>query len=380
MPLAQFAPGISVLSKARPDFLLIEETLRPAKALLLQQSSVCKARRECFGSRGDHDPVETPSGDDFLRNFCRLAALGEQSAAQKPAPAAAASKGGWSTAEVPASDYDPAYAAYDSGSYEEALKLATEAAAKGEIQANTLIGQDVSSKGSAFARTNPKLSNGSRKGAVAGDKHAQFQLGVMLAKGRGVKKDEKKAADFFEAAAQQGHTLAAYNLAQTYVEGWARPQDMQKAAYWLEQAANKDHAQAAYDLSHFVSQWRGPAEGRSKGGAMAEKGRGCRQCRCSGRICDHACEQVRACRRMKRAPWRFCASQPSAAMRSLKTGLPAPIPRVLACPQTSIQAAKWHILGAPGGRVRFQARSLGDVAAAGGAPAKRKRSRKLGGS
>ena len=58
-------------------------------------------------------------------------------AAQKTAPPP---KSGWSTAEVPASAYDPAYAAYDSGRYDEALKLATEAAAKGEVQANTLLG------------------------------------------------------------------------------------------------------------------------------------------------------------------------------------------------------------------------------------------------
>ena len=151
-------------------------------------------------------------------------------AAQKPAaPAAAPKGGGWSTAETPAGAYDPAYAAYDSGRYEQALKLASEGAAKGEVQADTLLGR-LYAEGSASARTMQRLLEWFTKGAVAGDKHAQFELGLMLAKGRGVKQDEKKAADFFEAAAQQGHTLAAYNLAQTYVEGWARPQDLQKAA------------------------------------------------------------------------------------------------------------------------------------------------------
>ena len=63
-------------------------------------------------------------------------------AAQKPAaPAAAPKGGGWSTAETPAGAYDPAYAAYDSGRYEQALKLASEGAAKGEVQAETLLGK-----------------------------------------------------------------------------------------------------------------------------------------------------------------------------------------------------------------------------------------------
>src|SRR5215472_8256622 len=165
--------------------------------------------------------------------------------APKAAPPPASS---WSTEGVPAPVYDPVYAAYDSGRYDDALKLATDAAARGEVQAYTLLGL-MYEKGRGVRQDEAKAAEWYTKGALAGDRHAQFHLGLMLAQGRGIKKDPKKAADFFEAAAQQGHTLAAYNLAQTYVEGWARPQDMQKAAYWLEQAAMKDHAQAAYDLS-----------------------------------------------------------------------------------------------------------------------------------
>src|SRR3974390_2438154 len=138
-------------------------------------------------------------------------------AAQKPGPAP---KGGWTAVEVPASPNDPAYAAYDEGRYADALKLAAEAAAKGEVQANTLLGL-LYDQGLGIRKDEVKAAEWYTKGATAGDKHAQFHLGVMLAEGRGLKKDLKKSADFFEAAAQQDHTLAAYNLGQSYIAGWA---------------------------------------------------------------------------------------------------------------------------------------------------------------
>src|SRR5262245_58213027 len=121
------------------------------------------------------------------------------SPAQKAAPPP---KSGWSTMEAPS--YDPAYAAYDSGRYEAALKHVTEVASKGEVQANPLLGL-LYERGRGVRQDEAKAVEWYTKGALAGDKHAQFHLGVMLGQGRGVKKDPKKAADFFEAAAKQDH-------------------------------------------------------------------------------------------------------------------------------------------------------------------------------
>ena len=58
-------------------------------------------------------------------------------AAQKQTPPP---KSGWVASEAPAVINDPAYAAYDAGDYALAMRLATEAAARGEHQADTLIG------------------------------------------------------------------------------------------------------------------------------------------------------------------------------------------------------------------------------------------------
>ena len=275
--------------------------------------------------------------------FCATATIGgawNAGAAPKPA-AAPAAKGGWSATEAPVASFDPAYAAYDSGNYGQALKLATDAAAKGEVQADTLIGK-LYSEGLGIRQDEAKAAEWFTKGAVAGDMHAQFELGLMLAQGRGVKKDEKKSADFFEAAAQQGHTLAAYNLAQTYVQGWARPQDMQKAAYWLEQAAKKDHHQAAYDLATLYR------SGEGIPGMMRRPPHGWQRQHSAAtptlKSSTPSCwPTAREFRRTKRAPWRCCAWPPNAAMPSLKTVWPAPFPPVPGLPADRIQAAKWHI-------------------------------------
>ncbi len=271
-------------------------------------------------------------------------------AVQKAAPAA---KGAWQAAEVPASSNDPAYAAYDSGQYEQALKLAAEAAAKGEIQANTLIGKLYAEGLVGVRQDDAKAAEWFTKGAVAGDMHAQFELGVMLANGRGVKKDEKKAAGFFEAAAQQGHTLAAYNLAQTYVEGWARPQDFQKAAYWLEQAAKKDHAQAAYDLAALYRSGDGVLHDEAKAAAWLAK----------AAADGHADAQVEYA--IMLANGQGVAKDEAAAVALLRVaaerGNPVAQNRLaraysagLGLNKDRIQAAKWHILARAAGESDFR--------------------------
>ena len=102
-------------------------------------------------------------------------------AAQKQTPPP---KSGWTAGEAPAVINDPAYAAYDAGDYALAMRLATEAAARGEHQADTLIG-DMYEQALGVKQDYIKAAEWFTKGAVAGDMHAQFRLGVMLAEGRG---------------------------------------------------------------------------------------------------------------------------------------------------------------------------------------------------
>jgi TPR repeat protein len=52
--------------------------------------------------------------------------------------------------------------------------------------------------------------------AEQGNAKAQFNLGVMYAKGLGVSQDYKEAAKWFRKSAEQGHENAQYNLGLIY--------------------------------------------------------------------------------------------------------------------------------------------------------------------
>jgi hypothetical protein len=75
--------------------------------------------------------------------------------------------------------------------------------------------------------------------AQAGDREAQYRLGVMYAEGKGVASNDAEAALWFERAAEQGEAMAQYNLGASYVEGSGVRKDMAAAAKWFRRAADQ---------------------------------------------------------------------------------------------------------------------------------------------
>jgi len=57
------------------------------------------------------------------------------------------------------------------------------------------------------------------KAAAQGDALAQFNLGLMYAKGRGVAQDYVQAAFWYEKAASQGYADAEFNLGVLFSDG-----------------------------------------------------------------------------------------------------------------------------------------------------------------
>ena len=55
--------------------------------------------------------------------------------------------------------------------------------------------------------------------AEQGAPHAQYNVGLMYANGRGVTKDAAQAADWYRKAGDQGIVEAQYNLGLLYAEG-----------------------------------------------------------------------------------------------------------------------------------------------------------------
>jgi TPR repeat protein len=66
--------------------------------------------------------------------------------------------------------------------------------------------------------------------AEQGDASAQFNLGMMYAKGEGVLQDHTKAAKWWKLAAKQGCAQAQFTYGGMYLKGQGVLQDHTKAA------------------------------------------------------------------------------------------------------------------------------------------------------
>lgn len=84
--------------------------------------------------------------------------------------------------------------------------------------------------------------------ADEGAPHAQYNLGLMYARGQGVPQDFKRAADFYKKAADQGVVEAEYNLGVLYGNGQGVPKDEAEASKWFLKAAEKGDVNAANSL------------------------------------------------------------------------------------------------------------------------------------
>lgn len=92
-----------------------------------------------------------------------------------------------------------------------------------------------------------------RPAAEQGDALAQYNLGALYAKGRGVNKDVNEAAKWFRRAAEQGNALAEYYLGGLYARGEGVAHDTTQAAHWYHLAAAHGIAQAQVALSKLPS-------------------------------------------------------------------------------------------------------------------------------
>ena len=89
--------------------------------------------------------------------------------------------------------------------------------------------------------------------AEQGDVEAQFNLGLMYGKGKGVKKDYSKAIQWWGLAAEQGNGKAQTNLGWMYEIGKGVPKDENKAAHWYQIASSKGISKAQEKLNSLLN-------------------------------------------------------------------------------------------------------------------------------
>ncbi|MBM4138519.1 MAG: sel1 repeat family protein [Nitrospira sp.] len=75
--------------------------------------------------------------------------------------------------------------------------------------------------------------------AEQGDALAQYQMGLLYHKGRGVPQDDVQARKWYGKAAVQGQAKAQFSLGTLYFNGEGGPKDYQQALRWLRRAADQ---------------------------------------------------------------------------------------------------------------------------------------------
>ena len=103
--------------------------------------------------------------------------------------------------------------------------------------------------------------------AQQGDANAEYNLGLLYARGQGVPQDYKQAAAWYEKAAQQDVPAAEYNLGVMYANGQGVPANPQEASKWFLKAAQKGVGEAVAGLATVYSE----GEGAFRNYAEAEK-------------------------------------------------------------------------------------------------------------
>ena len=78
-----------------------------------------------------------------------------------------------------------------------------------------------------------------REGVERGADDAQFNLGLMYARGEGVARDHAEAARLLRLAAEQGHPGARYALGLMYIDGTGVAQDDTEGLRWIRLAAEQ---------------------------------------------------------------------------------------------------------------------------------------------
>ena len=114
-------------------------------------------------------------------------------------------------------------------------------------------------RGETAERDDGQAAQWFERAAKQGLPAAQFNLGVFYEQGRGVARDLSRAFFWYRSAAEQGHARARHNLGTMLAEGKGTPRNYDEAAYWFTKAAEAGIAQSSFSLGSLHEQGLGRA-------------------------------------------------------------------------------------------------------------------------
>ena len=100
--------------------------------------------------------------------------------------------------------------------------------------------------------------------AKAGDPQAQYAVGNMYYRGRGVEASDKKALRWFLRAARQGVLKASYKSAYIYLHSKTVHKSPRKALPWLKLSAKSGNPAAMYELAMLYSTRRASKQNNTR--------------------------------------------------------------------------------------------------------------------
>ena len=148
----------------------------------------------------------------------------------------------------------PAVIAYRSGDLPKAEATLRPLAASGNADAIAWLGVVLLERGATkegLLWLQRAVDGGSLEGA--------HRLALAFAQGTGTPRNDARAAELFDKAAEVGHKRAQLNLGTLYFRGQGVARDLVQARAWLEKAASDGDPYALYALARAMSEGEGPA-------------------------------------------------------------------------------------------------------------------------
>ena len=133
---------------------------------------------------------------------------------------------------------DEAKALLDQGEYEAGISILEEAAAKGDPEAQFVLG-NCYYEGTGVEQNYEEAVKYFRLAADQGLSWAQQNLGLCYFLGAGVEQDCEEAVRLYRLAADQGDEVATFNIGYSYYFGMGVEQDYEEAFKHFLQAAEK---------------------------------------------------------------------------------------------------------------------------------------------
>lgn len=221
---------------AVPEVAAVETApaYEPAPAAIAEERAPTPAARIVSGAAEDAAPpaaiIETPSA--------------AQAAATPPVPAAGDA----------ASQFQLGEAQLQSGNPEDGARLIRSAANQGYPPAQYRLGKLYETGAAGVPQDDAQARQWTERAAVAGNRNAMHNLGLMYAEGRGGEQNDQMAAQWFERAAQLGATDSQFNLAVLYEQGRGVPQSLADAYAWYRIAERTGDVEAGERASLLLPQ------------------------------------------------------------------------------------------------------------------------------